>query len=532
MAKERTRKQIVPRIEVIVDGDVSSKRIEALIKLGREEERLDYKERFDFKSKSAAQRSKIDLVCDMVSMANTDGGYILVGVRQKTDGTFSIEKVDKTCLQRLTQENIQSWLGSYIDATIRFVAKPVKCRGKDVLAICIFRRLIPVPFRRNGQYQSKKGNPEAKFNEGEFFVRHGGKSERANYEDSSRFMEKVREDERRKVLSSESGQKDIVARLDTIIQLFGGVAPPPRGLDLLKSSEEEIGDRIAQVLALHPVMLKRLLKKDFVSVATFLEEQQRTDNFEELIENLNRGFIGFLWKLFPVWVTAIDYDHRVLAQETVDNLHKLYVKGNSINYVVDSKKIDSLWIQSRIIFLIYSLGAFAIVQDKGEFAKLLLNRGNPFNEYWRIRSWISYIYSMLYEAGEFKEKHFCYLIFDFVKDNPYIVNQFEKEDKIINALLQFDFLQCANTLAKGKDISECYYSFGSLYKLRIEPIVKKIIETCIDGSWIPIIQEPRCAEIIDELDIDAHKRFGFSYDWEFGGWQSKRIAEFLKKHRK
>jgi len=534
MLKRETGKQIIPRIEVIVDGDVSSKRIEALIKLGREEERLDYKERFDFKSKSAAQRSKVDLVCDMVSMANTDGGYILVGVRQKTDGTFSVEGVDKTCLQRLTQENIQSLVGSYTEATVKFLAKPGKYRGKDILAICIFDSPLAVPFRHVGQYQSLNGKSETKFREGELFVRHGAKSERANYEDYIRMIEKIREDERRKVLSSESGQKDMVARLDIIIQLLGGVAPPLRGLGLLDSSEEDIEDNAVRLLAmLNPVLVQRTLRKEFDSITRFLKEQEQTKSYEELIENLDRTFINFLMGLFPVWITAIDYEHINFAREAVEDLHRLYVKTNSIKYTMALDKVDSLWLQSRVMFLVYCLGAFAVVRDKPEFAKLLLNRGNPWDEYWKNRTWFQYVFTMLARKNQLEKKTLLVLVFDFVKDNPYVINMFEGEDEIKSALCQFDFLQCANRIAMSKDLSECYPNFGAYYKVKIEPIVEKIVYNCLNGVWmVPQIDRTFCAEIVDALDKSATDSFGFYYDWDYGEWESKEITEFLKKYRK
>jgi len=507
MEKDKMEESIVAKSEVVVDGDMSVERITDLIELGHEEECLDYKEKFDFTSKPAAKRSKIDLVCDIVSMTNTDGGYIIVGVKDNKNGTFSPEGVDESCLQRLTQEDIQNLVSSYVDATLRILCKPVKYNNINILAICVFPGRLPVPFRKNGQYQSPKGNPVTKFCEGEIFVRHGAKSERASYEDWIRITEKIRGDERRKVLSTTGGQKGIIDRLDIIIQLLGGAAPPMKALDLAQSSEEDVEDRVAQLLTLqNSAPLRRTLQKEFNSISKFLESQKQTKTFEELVENLDRTFVGFLMQLFAVWVTAIEYDNLDLAQQIVEGLHKLYVRTKSIDYTFETKQIDSLWLQSRCVFLAYCLGAFAVVKE----------------------TWFRYILVMLSRANRLEKKSLCISVFDFLKDNPYIIGLFGGEDELKSALCQFDFLQCADTSARNKD---CYPSFAVFYKSRIEPIVEEIIETCETGQWISKIEKSICAEIIDYLDKYAAKEFGFYFRWDYGKWRSIQITEFLKKYK-
>jgi len=63
--------EIRAKTQIVVDGDLSPERMRSLTELGREEERLDYKKFLDISSKSAQKRAKVELVCDLVSMANT-----------------------------------------------------------------------------------------------------------------------------------------------------------------------------------------------------------------------------------------------------------------------------------------------------------------------------------------------------------------------------------------------------------------------------------------------------------------------------
>ena len=147
-----------------------------------------------------------------------------------------------------------------------------------------------------------------------------------------------------------------------------------------------------------------------------------------------------------------------------------------------------------------------IYLERSEESKLLLNKGNPFmHESWKNRSWFRYILTMLAREDNLKRKSLCFKTFDFFKSNKYIVEYLEGEEEFKDYLCQFDFLQCANTLAnqilnkQEMDISECYPSFGNFYKRRIEPIVERIIDTHDKGIWLPKIGKQQLKDIIITL---------------------------------
>ena len=106
----------------------------------------------------------------------------------------------------------------------------------------------------------------------------------------------------------------------------------------------------------------------------------------------------------------------------------------------------------------------------------------------------------------------------------------EDEERLIDSICQFDFLQCAYALTEDEQGMTCYPSYGAYYKNRIVPVVRKIIETQESGLWLPKVDEPRLAKIIDDLDIYANKQFGFWNDWCYGQWDDD-IQGFLQKYK-
>ena len=290
---------------------------------------------------------------------------------------------------------------------------------------------------------------------------------------------------------------------------------------------EEVEDLIAELLVQqNPILIRRALKKEFDEMVNFLKGLEQHDE-ESLRIQLNERFLNFLEGLFVVWVSAIEYDELGLAEQLVDRLHGLYVNAFSMRYPA-SKEIDSLWLQIRIMSLVYCLGAYAVLRKRPKFARLLMDKDNPFSEPWRERSWFRYITTMVARRDSSLCSSFLRLVLEFAIINNYVFNSFESEENLINALCQFDFLQCAYTLASKDSLSECYPSFGAFYKYRIEPIVECIIRNYEEGSWIPPITQSRCIEIINSLDQYAAMEHGFNSGWTHRRWSSRVIVEFLQ----
>ena len=79
--------EITSRSQVVLDGDLSKERLLSLIRLGREEEALDYKRSYDLSGMTTKDR--VEMVRDVVAMANGSGGYIVLGVGENRSSLTS-----------------------------------------------------------------------------------------------------------------------------------------------------------------------------------------------------------------------------------------------------------------------------------------------------------------------------------------------------------------------------------------------------------------------------------------------------------
>src|SRR5918995_4986354 len=80
--------EITANSQVVLDGNLSKERLISLIGLQREEDSLDYKSSYDLTGRRAT-KDKLSMVADVVAMANTSGGYIVLGLDEDRSGAIA-----------------------------------------------------------------------------------------------------------------------------------------------------------------------------------------------------------------------------------------------------------------------------------------------------------------------------------------------------------------------------------------------------------------------------------------------------------
>lgn len=112
--------EIVSRSRVVLDGDLSEERLLSLIRLGREEESLGYKRSYDFVGKRVT-KDKLEMVADVVAMANTSGGYIVLGVdedRSETTAAYQPIGIPQDHLEALDPDKLVPQVNAYLGVPV------------------------------------------------------------------------------------------------------------------------------------------------------------------------------------------------------------------------------------------------------------------------------------------------------------------------------------------------------------------------------------------------------------------------------
>ncbi len=149
----------------------------------RESKRVDFKVKFD----PSEAREWCEIVKDMVAMANSGGGTIIVGV--KNDGSPSGE--DVSALLQIDPAKITDKIAKYTGEQFDKFAIREAYRGSYKLAILqLYSVSIPMIFTHPGTYDIGNRRQESAFSKGSVYFRHGAKSEPGNSNDLREWLER------------------------------------------------------------------------------------------------------------------------------------------------------------------------------------------------------------------------------------------------------------------------------------------------------------------------------------------------------
>ncbi len=178
----------------------------------RESKYVDFKGRFGVDSSG----DWIELVKDIVAMANSGGGVVLIGVKNNgLPSGFDVTPVLNIDPAHFT-DKIASFTGEQFSD---FEIERMTRNGQEVAVLRIHGIAIPMVFLREGTYQITEWEQKRAFNKGTVYFRHGAKSEPGDSSDLRKVVEKELERIRkswigniRKVIQAPAGYD---ARLDS-----------------------------------------------------------------------------------------------------------------------------------------------------------------------------------------------------------------------------------------------------------------------------------------------------------------------------
>jgi hypothetical protein len=142
----------------------------------RESTEVDFKESIDFD----LPKDRCEIVKDIMAMANSGGGYLLIGVND--DGTLS--EFDVTSVLNLDSAKITDQIRKYTEQHFSgFKIYEAQRNEKKIAIISIKGTSIPIVFTSPGTYDIGGGRQKSAFAAGTVYFRHGAKSEPGNSND-------------------------------------------------------------------------------------------------------------------------------------------------------------------------------------------------------------------------------------------------------------------------------------------------------------------------------------------------------------
>ena len=159
------------------------KLLDKAISAKRESKGVDFKEKFN----PDEGKDWCDIIKDIVAMANSGGGIIIIGL--KNNGSPS--GADVSAIFQIDPAEITDKIAKYTDEQFgEFNMREAYREGCKIAIWQISGIPIPMIFTRPGTYDIGYGAPKIAFSQGSVYFRHGAKSEPGNTNDLRKSLER------------------------------------------------------------------------------------------------------------------------------------------------------------------------------------------------------------------------------------------------------------------------------------------------------------------------------------------------------
>jgi len=154
-----------------------------ILKAKRESRHLDFKSTFD----PSNPREMLELLKDLVAMANSGGGVIAIGL--ENDGSPS--RANTQAILNLDPAKIADQVRSYTGEDFdKFEVKEAKKKRQQLALIYVGSAESPIVFTKPGTYPVEDNKQRTAFSQGTVYFRHGAKSETATSKDIRGFIDR------------------------------------------------------------------------------------------------------------------------------------------------------------------------------------------------------------------------------------------------------------------------------------------------------------------------------------------------------
>jgi hypothetical protein len=541
---------INPKHRVYVDGDLTEARLIYLINLNTEEDRLDYKTEFNFAGNT---KDRIELVRDVVGMANTDGGYIVLGVREITNGTakryepegLTSEQCNALDISKLRQQ-VESFISERLNIQLQIHSLSEFDDKQFALIYIPPSPHKPIIIERDGTHMNAStGKNETLFRSGDILVRKGASTSRGDQSDMRRLFSEIRQREKSQWTEEILDIHSLVQRLDKLINLLSGsITSSTEEPDQLNVRSEAVHyDETLFYLAPEVIQSKiidLLEKQKLISINRYIQNahnlfyQYISDNQpidpNELTEIKDNYLLPILDSLTSMGVVFIEYQQWELISAIQKAFYLLCRRAEKSQNTLPLRKT---WLWQEVMIRVYALGALLVDRAHWEQAKALIEQEVEWDDFYRKSYWSRYFLIMVSRANHLKENGWVLATIRYIESNSWLSSLFMSDkDEITNAAIGFDFLQCVYMLVYPSDDNHAwpFPSFAMFPQTRIEPILLKLITKGRLRDTLHDVTDERLAEVIRAILEYATQVPGHDFGWG-SYWYNKQIQRFMDEHK-
>lgn len=454
---------------VVVDGRLTREKLDELLGLAAEHAELDFKATLNLNDPA----HRLGLLKDLIAMANSgNGGYVVVGANE--DGTTATDQAPVDASQ-FDSANLGQQLSKYVVTAPIVTSQVHELNKRTVVLIHVAPAASGLPsiIGRSGEYQATKGM-KVVLSEGVLYLREGTRTITATDAHWPTMLKRYR--------------ANVIAETRESIDL------------LIAKVVDGLGERTGEA-RLIPLAIEMEDSTFAEAIAPYFDNPEGQNKLRRFLRSLRPlASIGkdrdlqqtALDKLTIVAVQAILADSRDSFRTTINIVHELYMEsvGSFTGDYADSARAQ-YWLDLLLRLLL--IGATA-VRDRAWWAiEPLVNHGvTDYYLIWLRHAQVHASRAGLLSGGQREASMVLIRARALGVENSTLAPGLEgadeastdgdlpRDDALLNALCQFDFLWCTVAVATHTESGDgplFYPSGAGLSQERTSPVIDLIAKS-------------------------------------------------------
>jgi hypothetical protein len=199
----------------------------------------------------------------------------------------------------------------------------------------------------------------------------------------------------------------------------------------------------------------------------------------------------------------------------------------------DHVPIPTARVLVTVVQRIFILGAYGVSHKRFEpLTTLVLQKPDSQDDYYY---WLTHAGVMAARAelsDAFRGRSMIGPMSDAVRERPEFFGLFDENmDNVVNAMCQFDFLQCLLIAHATKNPDQSYPNFGGYWNERTLPLVRELVTGGPARQALGAITDHELAYLLEQLDQLAGREFFRVNGWRTRSWIYPEITAFLERNR-
>lgn len=485
-----------------------------------ESPRLDHKLTIDL-SKTAT-KDRVELIKDVAAFANSEGGYIVFGIRNGGSVEGLDEHVYAGFDEAIIRQKIESCLKPPPDL---FVHRIEDFNGKRLIVLVILpSKDSPLVFLNQGSYKDKSGEVVQVFQPGDVFVRRGSKSERWQQEDVAAVIDRI----------YERGKEKWLHEITPFLKISAGQSSSTPTLHDAPSPYEDAVSYGKSIRVLLRSSDERALRETVLTCLDVAREQWRNTKEKseaEILAIRDDHLRLALDRLALVGLLAISYKTEATFAAVVDALVKVWELGDDRSLGFRGKSSEHLSasvVWRQVLLRVYALGTALVQANLVSWARPLVLQKSTADAW---LPWLRRTQVTMFREERWDDNALINEVLAYVRDHPEFRPELDLDkDLLTAAVCQFDFLQVAIACLQYDRTDVGFPSFAKFHTFRTLPMIERAIE---DSAVREVLGQPpdqKLADFLRELDRTCIQLSFTSGEWDSNFDQNPIVMDFLRRN--